>query len=267
MLPFLHLFGLQIPMYGLCIVIGILCSGTISYFFCKKYNKNFYDFIIVATLIIATGFVFAKVLFLLVEFPLKEIPNILFDMLTNPDSNLLASGFVFYGGLFGGILGNYLGTKIAKCKFSEFISFFAFIVPLVHGFGRIGCFCAGCCYGIPYEGIFSVCYKNPVSSVATGIGIFPVQLLEAFLMIAFAIVVIIFLAKGKKISFIFYLIYYSICRFFLEYLRYDSERGYFLWFSTSQWISIFIFVIAILFLLIDSIIIKKEVNNSNINFL
>ena len=76
--------------------------------------------------------------------------------LSNSNSNLLGSGFVFYGGLFGGILGYYLGVKIAKCNFSDFVSFFVFIVPLVHGFGRIGCFCAGCCYGIPYEGFFSV---------------------------------------------------------------------------------------------------------------
>jgi Prolipoprotein diacylglyceryltransferase len=36
-----------------------------------------------------------------------------------------------------------------------------------------------------------------------------------------------------------YLYGYSISRFFLEYLRYDtSERGIFGTFSTSQWISI-----------------------------
>lgn len=253
MLPFLQFFGFKIPMYGLCIVLGILCSGVISYFFCKKFNKNFYDFIIISTLVLSFGFVFAKIIFLIIEYPIKEIPRLLINMLSNSNSNLLGSGFVFYGGLFGGILGYYLGVKIAKCNFSDFVSFFVFIVPLVHGFGRIGCFCAGCCYGIPYEGFFSVCYKTPLSSVETGIEIFPVQLLEAFLMIIFAVFVIIFLSKGKTISFVYYLLLYSLCRFFLEYLRFDSERGHFLWFSTSQWISILIFIFSALFLFVSNV--------------
>ncbi|MBQ9625007.1 MAG: prolipoprotein diacylglyceryl transferase, partial [Clostridia bacterium] len=39
-----------------------------------------------------------------------------------------------------------------------------------------------------------------------------------------------------------YLIAYSILRFCMEFLRYDNARGFFLFFSTSQWISIFMFL-------------------------
>ena len=45
-----------------------------------------------------------------------------------------------------------------------------------------------------------------------------------------------------------YLIAYGILRFSLEFLRYDEERGFLWFFSTSQWISILLIIAGILFL-------------------
>ena len=167
----------------------------------------------------------------------------------------MSSGFVFYGGLLGGVLGYLVGVKIANCSFHDFLNVFAFVIPYIHAWGRVGCFCAGCCYGIPYEGPLAVHYSNPVSDVPCGPGIFPVQILEALLLFAFAFWVLLMLLRHAELVsaslFLYYTLYYSLVRFGLEYLRHDKSRGFFWIFSTSQWISLFIFLISVTILVLD----------------
>ena len=50
--------------------------------------------------------------------------------------------------------------------------------------------------------------------------------------------------KGKVTG--LYIILYGIARFLVEFLRYDDVRGHFLFFSTSQWISILLVPFGIL---------------------
>lgn len=241
MFPFLDFKIFKLPMYGLSIVTGIFVAGFICYKLCKLYKKDIYDFILISAVILGFGFAFAKILYILVTYPIKDFFKVILFMLKNPEER--SSGFVFYGGLIGGVLGYYVGIKIIKAKFLDYTDYFAIAIPIVHGFGRIGCFCAGCCYGIPYEGIFSVHYTNPLSSVPTGIGIFPVQLLETFLLFILAAILIILFLKNIKHLFLIYGFFYSIIRFILEYFRFDFERGQIGILSVSQFISICIFLI------------------------
>lgn len=220
---------------------------------CQRLDKNFYDFIIISAVIILCGFLFAKLLYIVTAFPITKFVQIILLIPDHPvKSGLIETGFVFYGGLFGGLLGYLVGIKIARCGFFDFINIFAFIIPYVHAWGRIGCFCAGCCYGIPYEGVFAVHYTHPVSDVPCGHGIFPVQLTESLLLFAFAFTILPFILKNKPAPFfLIYLLYYSVIRFALEYLRNDAGRGFIGIFSVSQWISIFIFIISLIILIPD----------------
>ena len=65
----------------------------------------------------------------------------------------MRGGFVFYGGLLGGLFGIYLGGKILKIPVWEYAQNTIPVIPLAHGFGRLGCLMAGCCYGVPYDGV------------------------------------------------------------------------------------------------------------------
>ncbi len=157
----------------------------------------------------------------------------------------------------GGIAGYFLGIKIARVGMTTFLNTFAFAIPYVHAFGRIGCFCAGCCYGIEYHDFLSIS------------GRFPVQLLESFLLFTFAFSVLIFLCRHADIVsvpvplFIFYILYYSIIRFFLEFLRADEIRGQIsfgassriITLSISQVVSVILFTVTLallIFLLIKN---------------
>jgi prolipoprotein diacylglyceryltransferase len=55
-----------------------------------------------------------------------------------------------------------------------------------------------------------------------------------------------------------YLILYAIVRFILENYRYDPERGQFFGFSTSQWISMIMLLVAIVSITMRIIMKKKK---------
>ncbi len=245
MFPFLDLHFIKIPMYGLCIVVGGLLGCGLVYFICKKLKKNYLDFIIITAISIGFSFLFSKLLYLLVSFPINEIPGLIWKMIVDPKNSPVSGGFVFYGGAIGGAIGYFVGVKIAKCKFTDFNEVYTFAIAFVHSFGRIGCTCAGCCYGIHYNGPLALHYKNPITLVEPNVGIFPVQPLESALLMLFAITMFVLIMKNKKVTIFYYTGFYSVVRFCLEYLRGDVVRGGFWIFSTSQWISIILFAATI----------------------
>lgn len=242
------------------IVTGILSGSAISKKLCSVQNINFYDFIIISAITGAFGFAGAKIFYLIDYYSPALFFQKLGYMLAHPKtSGLISGGFVFYGGLIGGLPGYFLGVKIARTNVRTFLNTYAFAIPYVHAFGRIGCFCAGCCYGMEYEGPLSVA------------GHFPVQLLEALLLFtfAFAVAAVIFARSRNEFGmtkechadatchaelvsasiplFLWYVLYYSIIRFFLEFLRGDEIRGRVALgslgtLSVSQLVSIILFI-------------------------
>ena len=66
----------------------------------------------------------------------------------------LSSGFVVFGGIIGGILTGFLYCRIKGLIFFKYADVILPSVALAQGFGRIGCFLAGCCYGKETESFF-----------------------------------------------------------------------------------------------------------------
>lgn len=158
-------------------------------------------------------------------------------------------GFVFYGGLIGAIAAVWIYCKQYKVPFAPLVDIYAPLIPFVHAFGRIACFCSGCCYGKEYHGPFAVQFPyNEQIPELSEVPRIPVQLIETCTnFIVFG--VIFYLAKKKKLKsgqmMGIYLVYYSIARFFLEMLRGDELRGSISIFSTSQLISVLLLPIGI----------------------
>jgi phosphatidylglycerol:prolipoprotein diacylglycerol transferase len=130
------------------------------------------------------------------------------------------------------------------------------VIPLFHFFGRIGCFMAGCCFGI--ESGFGFTFTRSLIAEANGVRRFPVQLLEALFNLGLFCILHIqreagaagegssgarsfpaSLAKSLKGKLLFlYLLLYPAGRFILECIRGDAYRGIWGPFSVSQWISL-----------------------------
>jgi phosphatidylglycerol:prolipoprotein diacylglycerol transferase len=171
---------------------------------------------------------------------------------------LLDSGFVFYGGLIGFILTFATLSKMRNKKINfDIMDIIAVCIPLFHCIARIGCFLAGCCYGIEHNGFLSIYYSTYTLELAQRI---PIQLVESGINFMIFVLLLVLNSKDKlaKRLLPLYLILYSTSRFYLEYFRGDVRRGFVWSFSFSQVISLLI----MLFLLVLSIMQKDDLELS-----
>lgn len=239
MLPMLDLFGRNVAMYGLLILIGILFGISLALIRRRTYNYNAEDILFASCYAGIGSIIGAKVLYLLTILPtfIKYFNQII----TNKHLllSMLTGGFVFYGGLIGAVIGFYLYCKQFRIDFPPFLDFLIPSIPLIHSFGRIGCFFAGCCYGIPYDGPLHIIFHQSIGA-PNNVPLFPIQLMEALFNLIISILLLYLSKKIKRPGQLLgsYLISYSILRFVLEFFRGDIDRGNYFGITTSQWISI-----------------------------
>ena len=155
------------------------------------------------------------------------------------------TGIVFYGGLLGLLLSYYIGTrtKLIKPEERKSIDILAVSIPLFHAIARIGCFLAGCCYGIEYHGFGAIDYTILRDGVELSTSRVPVQLIEAVLNICIFIYLCTLVKKDDwedQNILVRYLVLYSCGRFLLEFIRGDTVRGVVYGVSFSQVISILV---------------------------
>ena len=233
-----EIFGIQIKSYGLMIAIGIIVAATL--FTNKGKKKGFNEDSLLNLIIFAIigGMLGGKGLFIITEFKniIKE-PSILLNF---------GYGFVIYGAIGGGALAMYLYCKKKKWNIVEMLDMTVPGLAIAQGFGRIGCFLAGCCYGA--ETTLPIGVEFPENSLApTGIYVHPTQIYSSIFDFLLGFLLLYYSKKERKNGKVMglYLIIYSIGRFLVEFLRND-ERGNIGIFSTSQFIAIFTLVIGII---------------------
>lgn len=138
----------------------------------------------------------------------------------------LGGGFVFYGGLVGGVLFLILMQQASSQFNLKDIALFIPALFFAHAVGRIGCFLTGCCFG----------EQCPLD----GIDRYPVQLMESvgLFLLYYAANLLLQTSRERLPVFLTYLWGYACMRFSLEFLRGDEIRGAYLNLSTSQWVSL-----------------------------
>ena len=243
MLPSFHAFGITIPMYGVMSAVGML-AALILLWSTRKHTRFSEDQALSAALwAIIMGFVGAKVLFWLVE---------LDQIIADPSFLLhtLREGFVFYGALIGGLLGVAIYSLLKKLPFLSLTDYFIPALVLGHAFGRIGCLFAGCCYGMECESPISIVFPSG-SAAPAGIPLLPTQIMESVFLFLLCAFLVWRLTKKKPFGTVsgWYMVLYGAWRFTIEFFRND-ERGFVGALSTSQFISIFIFIGGVALLLL-----------------
>lgn len=222
--------------YGVMIAVGILAASWLATKLCKEYKLDYENIDSFIIFVIVVGYAFSKLTYCLTVFD---------QFLSDPLSVLGSGGWVVYGGILGGLLAALIWCKWKKWKFMDYFQVLMPCVSLAQGFGRIGCFFAGCCGGAVTDAWYGI--QFPATSLAwnTTQKIIPTQLLSSagdFLIFAF---LMYNLKKGKhpEDTGAWYLILYSVGRFLIEFLRGDLIRGGIGPFSTSQFISLFVVVL------------------------
>lgn len=229
--------------YGALILIGVLAAFS----YLKKYAYNDFGLSEDTSQSLLMGLIIMSVVggkfFMIFENPSYY--------LSNPQSLISNSGFVFYGSLIfsmGFVIWFIKKHQLSTWKFLDLIGFVAIIV---HFFGRLGCFMAGCCHGIESHGPLAVTFTDPLSQAEPlGVPLHPTQLYSSF-MLASIFVILTLIRKRQQFEgqlFLLYLILYSTGRSIIEEFRGDEARGFLLdgWYSNSQFISTVIITFAII---------------------
>ena len=253
MCPYLNLFGLTIPVFGLMMSLGML-AGLGLLLYTRRFRDFSEDDVMSAALwAILCGLLGAKILYWITE--LKDIlarPEIFLSMLTQ--------GFVFYGSLIGGVLGLVIYCRRNQKSFFALVDLFMPSLVLGQSLGRIGCFCAGCCYGAPTDSAWSVVYPAGTGAPA-GVPLIPTQLYESAFLFLLTVALVLLLKKNRKNGLVFgwYAILYGVWRFIIEFYRSD-DRGFVGSLSTSQFIGIFVILVgaAVLYLVKTGRIVSRE---------
>lgn len=151
-----------------------------------------------------------------------------------------------YGGIIGGVLAALLYCRFKKLNFWDYFDIVLPSVAVAQGFGRIGCFLAGCCYGRETNSFFGIAFTHS-DYAPNGVKLLPTQLFSAAGMFLIAGFLFWYAKKERKKGQVgaLYLILYSIGRFIIEFFR-DDYRGAVGFLSTSQFISLFILATGVL---------------------
>lgn len=223
--------------YGLMIALGFLLCVIMAMYRAKKYELNSEAVLDIALFGIVAGFLGSKLLFVIVEFP---------AFLKNPMQILGSEGFVVYGGVIAGVLAGVIYCRVKKLEFFKYFDLAAPSIALAQGFGRIGCFLAGCCYGRETDSVFGVTF--PAGSMApAGVKLIPTQLLSSAGDFIVVLILILFHKRSRHTGDVgaLYMLLYGVGRFVLEFFRSD-DRGTVGILSTSQAISIAVVIGAVL---------------------
>lgn len=247
MIPNFTLLGKEISPYMICALAGVLVTLFICYRTALKRKLDEMNILIALLFSFGGGIVGAHLLYGALNYKLLFVLIKNIGDLTSLSQffkilSVIFGGGVWYGGFILGALTGGLYLKRKGCLTAEYTDVAALASPLFHIFGRLGCFLSGCCFGV--ESSVGFVYHHCLIEQANGITRFPVQLVEAFANLCIFLLLYMLLKKGKAKGQLFtlYLLTYPVCRFILEFFRGDAYRGIFYGLSTSQWISIVLFL-------------------------
>jgi len=244
--PYIEIFGRTYPAYGSCIAAGAIMAVFIAMFLTRrKYDFEFVDYVFNLAWIFIAAMAGAKLLYLIVEIKAFIAEPRLFIQ-------FIGGGGVFYGGLIGAAAGAFISSRIRKWNFIAVLDTLCAPAAFAHGFGRVGCFLAGCCFGRETHGPLGIVF--PEGSLApAGVKVLPTQLFEAvfLFLLSGALGLILWRTQKTGLSIGVYLTVYAVWRFVIEFFR-DDRRGGVGMLSTSQFISLFIFAGGIALLIFRS---------------
>ena len=261
MLPRIEIGIFKIPSFALMIWLGIMAFTFVTIYILEKKEGTKKE--------VTNRILFVCVIGLAALFVFALGFNSLFHSIAL--KRIKIGGITWLGGVLGAFPTMVLSLHFLCPKIKgRALEYFDYMIPgisLAHAFGRIGCFCGGCCHGGPTDSIFGVCF--PHGSVAAlkypgidgkSVPVFPTQLFEAaFGLILFIVMMVCY--KRLRGHFVkTYCFSYGVFRFLAEFLRGDNRGSTGFALSPSQAMSIILIVIGILLVLYDKGIAFKKLH-------
>ncbi len=244
MIPYLfHIYGpIYANSYGIAIAIGIMIftAFMLSDSRCAKLisSDQLQNTIVLSILIGVFG---GRLLWVFGNWPMPIRETI----------EIWEGGLSVLGAVLAITLITPLYLRYIRVPILPLLDLAAVYAPLLQAFGRIGCFLAGCCYGLPTNLPWGITYTHPDIHLPYKFQtIHPTQLYSALIFFTIFGLMYLILRKrypkpGQLIS--LYLILSSSERFIVDFWRadheyFDSSALHFL--SIHQWISLGIILVS-----------------------
>ncbi len=256
--PIFEIGPFKFHMYGFMVAVGVAAALFILYFFGsrKKVSEKFLDFVFYNTLAAVLGGFGSAALF-----------QAVYDYIEDPSAGFTFNGGItFIGGLIGGVVVflaiYFILRPRLDGRLTQMISIIPCAITAGHGFGRVGCFFAGCCYGNPTDSFLGVvfpaygCPDYPVH---------PTQLYEAaFLFILCGICAYLVMKKNFRYNMCIYLAAYGVFRFCLEFVRGDRRGEFLFGITPSQfWSIVMVFASVGVYFLLKKAFAKADAEAAN----
>ena len=222
---------IDFPIYGTIIIISLFCGALLNYIYLKKNNIEKRKIM----------------LFVFLLFIYSLIGGILFNSIVNFNLETFSIGLSSYGGAIGICICSIVFEKMDNSN-GLYIKSAILSLPLIYAISKLACFFSGCCYGIPYDGIFSVIYTEGLN-----ISLLPVQLIETIVFLG--VFSICYLNKKNENIVPITILLSAVSKFLLDYFRYSHLNEII---STNQVISIVFILISIFLFFKNKIINTKE---------
>ena len=203
------IFGIDIMWYGILMAVGMILGTLIAIKEAKRVGIK-EDYVLdLAIFAIPIGLLGARLYYVIFnwEYYSQNISQIL---------NFRGGGMAIHGALIGGILTGYVFTKIRKIDFLKMADAVILGMPLAQSIGRWGNFINQEAHGGPTD--------LPWGIMVDGVKVHPTFLYESVWDLAIFIFLLVY-SKKKKYEWqviVYYIILYSLGRFFIEGLRTDS---------------------------------------------
>ncbi len=250
-----HAGDIGVPSYWAMLMIGMSAAVYFSFREARRDGLDPNPLLDVSLVAIVLGIIGARLMHVLVEEdPMRDGQLILFHYLDHPaDIFKLWNGLAFYGGLLLAMPVALWMLKRKKMPVAKVADIFGLSLLLGLGFGRIGCFLAGCCHGVPTNLPLGVTFGDPACLARPlGVPLHPTQLYSSAF--AFLLFGLLWLQKRRWRRFdgqvfLSFLLLYSAGRFLVEFVRGDNRGEFFSGaLSSSQLIALPLVVLSLVLL-------------------
>lgn len=259
-LPFLHK-GFPVYSYGFMLMVAFFVAIAIARWRAGKEAIDPNKITDLGIYLVCAGILGARVFYVIQYF--ENYRDNLFSIF-----KVYEGGLVYYGGLFAAVATLFVFARKHRLSFLKILDIVTPSTILGLGFGRIGCFLNGCCFGkvaphVPWaiqfprtmdktgiiDGSPAFLHQYELGLVQLSdthaLPIHPTQLYSFLADVALFFILSVFFGRRKRNGEVFLLfgIGYPIIRFCMELLRNDTPL-FFNLFSIAQIISIPMFVIS-----------------------
>jgi phosphatidylglycerol:prolipoprotein diacylglycerol transferase len=236
-----HIGSLEIHWYGIMLVIAIIAGMFLARIEAKRRGENPDHVFTGMLLVVPLGFIGARVYHVIDKWSYYS---------QYPSEIIGGAGLGIFGAVIGGAIGVFIYTKWKKLNMLRWFDIAAPAVILAQAIGRWGNYFNQEVYGKPTDLPWAIYIapENRLPGYESISHYHPLFFYESMLNLIGCIILLVIGRKYKNRLldgdiFFIYLIYYSVVRFGLEWLRIDNWK--IAGFPTACWVSIAAIIVSI----------------------